>query len=578
VSDRKGSDIVDVARTRRGQRYVLGAKVPKDNPNWMGPWDCAEYASWCAYQAYQIPFGMRPARADKGDAYSGYWYDDAQEPGVAIAWREALNIPGAILVRRPRSQAIGHVSISLGDGTHTIEARGARFGVEIFDGAENRPWDIGVLLPGVEYQGGAGGTPVVIDPNFVPPPLKVPPGFFAVQSPHLSGPPVLAIQEALKSKGYDPGPLDGDFGPMTHAAVVSFQAAEGLELDGIIGPRSAQALGLAFPIAPSPANVAAANTLQSEEATVVDPPDQPAAAAGVRTILRFIKDGAKHSVEFSDGTKFYVGTEVPYSDDMHRRGLYQDRNLSAIRNIGMYAPADYVPKHGKWAFFIRPTIKGESSGYFGRLNSYDRAAFTFGATQLAAHTPNENLILLFRRLLALPAAPNFFPELFLSGGKVTLRLTGGGTRNLEQAVLFTRPNGRQETQLRNFMDYLNSDPVKVDTAELTAAARLMLWTKEDKTARDAQIDLLVARAKDLVQSAKAQIPIFTGADWRIALWIVDIRYQSRGSIEAIKVALRTSDPLGALSEIGGSYRDRRKTVKDDIAALQADGVLNGFTV
>lgn len=117
MSDRNGADIVEVAKTRRGQRYVLGAKVAKDNPNWQGPWDCAEFASWCAYQAYQIVFGLRPARADRGDAYSGYWYEDADEPGTAIQWTHALNIPGAILVRRPRPKLIGHVAIALGDGT-----------------------------------------------------------------------------------------------------------------------------------------------------------------------------------------------------------------------------------------------------------------------------------------------------------------------------------------------------------------------------------------------------------------------------------------------------------------------------
>jgi carboxyl-terminal processing protease len=39
---------------------------------------------------------------------------------------------------------------------------------------------------------------------------------------------VRAIQEALKSKGHDPGPIDGIFSPQTEAALKSFQKAEKL--------------------------------------------------------------------------------------------------------------------------------------------------------------------------------------------------------------------------------------------------------------------------------------------------------------------------------------------------------------
>jgi hypothetical protein len=159
-----------------------------------------------------------------------------------------------------------------------------------------------------------------------------------------------------------------------------------------------------------------------------------------------------------------------------------------------------------------------------------------------------------------------------------VRMKPGGQEDLEEPVLFTRPNGKKETQLRNFMNFLNSDPEKVDAAELSAGARLMLWTMEEKAARDAQVALLVDRAKRLINRAKQQVPHFTGADWRIALWIVDILYQGRGSLSAIRAALDSSDPLGALGEIGGSYVERRKTVAADIAALHAEGVLNGFRV
>ena len=42
-------------------------------------------------------------------------------------------------------------------------------------------------------------------------------------------------QEALAARGYDPGPIDGVDGPRTRKAVMAFQAASGLESDGIVG-------------------------------------------------------------------------------------------------------------------------------------------------------------------------------------------------------------------------------------------------------------------------------------------------------------------------------------------------------
>jgi peptidoglycan L-alanyl-D-glutamate endopeptidase CwlK len=55
---------------------------------------------------------------------------------------------------------------------------------------------------------------------------------------------VKRLQEALKSRGFNPGAIDGDFGPATTAAVLAFQKSEGLLADGIAGPRTQRALGL----------------------------------------------------------------------------------------------------------------------------------------------------------------------------------------------------------------------------------------------------------------------------------------------------------------------------------------------
>jgi len=53
---------------------------------------------------------------------------------------------------------------------------------------------------------------------------------------------VRLIQQALADKGYKVGPVDGDFGRMTDAAVRQFQGDAGEHVDGVVGPKTWTAL------------------------------------------------------------------------------------------------------------------------------------------------------------------------------------------------------------------------------------------------------------------------------------------------------------------------------------------------
>ncbi len=53
-----------------------------------------------------------------------------------------------------------------------------------------------------------------------------------------TGPNVKLIQSLLRRLGYDPGPVDGQFGNLTREAVMSFQRDYGLTPDGIVGPET----------------------------------------------------------------------------------------------------------------------------------------------------------------------------------------------------------------------------------------------------------------------------------------------------------------------------------------------------
>ncbi len=48
-------------------------------------------------------------------------------------------------------------------------------------------------------------------------------------------PAVRDLQEALKTLGHDPGPVDGVFGEKTEAAVKMFQQAREIAADGVVG-------------------------------------------------------------------------------------------------------------------------------------------------------------------------------------------------------------------------------------------------------------------------------------------------------------------------------------------------------
>lgn len=57
-----------------------------------------------------------------------------------------------------------------------------------------------------------------------------------------TGQKVKELQQYLKAKGFNPGPIDGVFGPGTTKSVISFQKFNGLEADGIVGPATWKAL------------------------------------------------------------------------------------------------------------------------------------------------------------------------------------------------------------------------------------------------------------------------------------------------------------------------------------------------
>lgn len=66
----------------------------------------------------------------------------------------------------------------------------------------------------------------------------------AILSVGSRGSGVRTLQSALSELGYQTGPADGIFGPLTLRAVLSFQKLQKLWVDGLVGPRTRAVLGM----------------------------------------------------------------------------------------------------------------------------------------------------------------------------------------------------------------------------------------------------------------------------------------------------------------------------------------------
>ncbi|MBL8059826.1 MAG: hypothetical protein JNK63_03810 [Chthonomonas sp.] len=133
-------NLIDLARSRLGEPYVLGAKVPKHDPDWHGPWDCAEFASWLVFQCTGKLIGVR-----KGEAYTGFWQDDCRRGIVrVISVADAAKTPGCFLLRYPNKRVPGHIALVSGPNT-TVEAHSTKRGV-CQAKVLGRRWDCGINI------------------------------------------------------------------------------------------------------------------------------------------------------------------------------------------------------------------------------------------------------------------------------------------------------------------------------------------------------------------------------------------------------------------------------------------------
>jgi len=226
-----GSEMVELLQEHKGEVYKLGAIAPKDDFSYIGPWDCAEFASWGAYQATKKLYGCNDNQGDpsNADAWTNFFKRDIEDGTlIKISIDEAKATAGAFLLRYTEGSRIGHIVCSKGDGT-TIEAASTKLGVTELS-VDGRRWDCGILIPGMIYHDMSGIA--VNGETVVNPYAGLAALVLRLTDPMMKHPMVAVIGDELKKLGLYTKKVDDIYGEGMFKAVCKLQEHNGLVVDG----------------------------------------------------------------------------------------------------------------------------------------------------------------------------------------------------------------------------------------------------------------------------------------------------------------------------------------------------------
>ena len=262
----------------------------------------------------------------------------------------------------------------------------------------------------------------------------------------------------------------------------------------------------------------------------------------------------------SSENQFIIGYRTKYQDNF---GLF---NIDVKTGL-TYQPDDFRTAHGFWADFIFPTAYVESKGSYFCLNTYDRAQFTFGFMQYAAHVPNGDFVRFLRALLQLPLATEYFPRLRLQQGRIFYENSNQTFNQLETDA---------STQL--LMNYLNPTLLDIENQETISSARMVHWAQNDPKNPTVQVSLAI----ELFQSNLPRYHHRLGladAPVSVCAAVCDILHQGRGTFDRIAAALNTGGnwdhAYANLLLIGMvNYAERINGLKRKIGEAINTGVFN----
>lgn len=339
----------------------------------------------------------------------------------------------------------------------------------------------------------------------------------------------------------------GIFGPRTEAALKTLQADLSLPQTGALD--AATLLGMDELL------VKASEKIEPEDTSDIALPSSPATVIGNQPLVfEIIREGASWFAS-TQGERFFVGNRARFQG---RVGLMNLRDQSSP----IYDPAEYTSTFGHWAHFIAPTVKAESRGHFNCLNTYDRAGFTFGFLQFAAHVADGDFVKFFRALLQLDERTAYFPDLELRDGRI-VQPTDNGVVRLETA-----------TSTEALKRYLNPSGGEVENREVLSAARFVHWCSHSKAHREVQVKVGVDTVRQKLRTAHNKINLDGRSD-KVCFVVMDILHQGRGTFNAMKQIIQNNNDavaFGKLLTIGASsFPERIETIRAEVARLEAAG-------
>lgn len=265
--------------------------------------------------------------------------------------------------------------------------------------------------------------------------------------------------------------------------------------------------------------------------------------------------------------KFYVGSETINP----AKGFYGLFQPGSAYYGAQYEASDHVSKIDHWAYLLDVTAYCESDLYINLINTYDRARFTFGFYQLAAHTPRDNLILFFRAALVEPEFQELFPDLALKGGRV-FRVAEDGTETDLEKETFDPASG--EDQLQAFMEYMNPTRKQIDEQEILQSARLIWWANTSTKCAEIQADVSASILQRKMANRYAAWYDLDGESDVVCAIIADIHHQGRGKKADVRNALATANKVNALLQIGkAAYPVRVQALTERIEKWKAAGIM-----
>ena len=257
----------------KAQKIAKGMRSACDNPN-IGYDQTNNQSLWNLVKDK----GFDPAKADKPCetdcarlvrvccAYAGIMADDfytATEATVLMRTGEFIKLTDSKYTDAPDYLGAGDILVTRSKGHTAVVLSNGKY----YDGSADEPER-------------ALGDRILRDGDY--------------------GADVVELQTRLKAVGYDPGEIDGEFGPNTEDAVEALQTAAGITVDGEFGPDSLAAL-------------------VKMEGT--DDPDEPAGAPG--------DEPAGPSVEISGGNAYIrtgPGTQYDTMGVAHAGDVFEDAN------------------------------------------------------------------------------------------------------------------------------------------------------------------------------------------------------------------------------------------------------------